>query len=90
MEVLTKMPNPQGLEVDGGFLCDWKTVELIVEDMMRLYDLRYWQAVWNVLDSCGQLGWPYPWPELFYADEIAGHAAFHSRFDIIDGYIVPK
>lgn len=82
--------NAQGIEIDGKWLCDFRTISEEAKRQAR-QGYRFWQAFYNIAADNDQLNWRHPWPKLFYAREYSkGMAEFSRYFEVIDGYIVPK
>lgn len=85
-----KQIDARRIKIDGGYLCDYKTIEEEARRQAR-HGYRFWQAFWNITYAQGQTGWREPWPELFYKEHFyEGLAEFNKYFEVIDGYIVPR
>lgn len=83
------------IPVDGGF---WVNLNSLIMEVWKNFTyfehMRPWQTIMNVLNRFPQDGLPYAWPEVFYATDNPfhpgeGYSEFFSKFEIIDGYLVP-
>lgn len=79
------------ISTEEGTLAEARIIEAKVRLEMTQGKARFGQALYNHLHTAGQAGLPSSWSELFYArDEGKARSIFFDRFEMIDGYYVPR